>query len=380
MITSMALVLLGVLIVLCFLSCYVELPHDSVLLKVIFALIIVDFGALAYLTDPYPGSDLSRYFVEMQLMERYGLSYLPDSRYVSTPITNFLFYLVAQTGNYHLLPMISASVTTALLLVVWSSQRDLLGVSSRILFLTLVCSISVNGILSILIGGRQHLAFSMLLFAVWYDFSHQKSISKVPIKLSLYLVPVMIHVGTAPLYLASLVAHIMPEKKPVWYLVLAAVIVSVVSGPLLNMMAASNIGGGLVSEIASKFNEYQTSGEFWDWRIHALNMAVCLVLAFLILRVVQDGWTNSASGVLAYERALLVVAVMALCYATDYHLASRILAFALYGSLPVMARLPALGKRDRIVWMASAVFGIMIALETAYQYVSIITQWELIWM
>lgn len=372
MITIVAISSLFVLLAVLLIGCCFEVGSAREI-PVLFGLFaVLCFGLLAYLWAPYTGSDLSRYFVELSLLQHYGMSYFPHALYASTPLTNIFMYLVALTGNYHLFPMISASLATAILVFIWIAQLRMVVQPSRAFFLTMACSLGVNGILSVLIGGRQHLALAFMLLAVWYDTSAYRK--KIPVMFCLYCVPLLIHTGVIPIYIARILVTINRCGKSIFPLVVISACGALFSGPLLNVMVDHGVGGAFVREIAEKFIAYQTEVGIWDWRIFALNMAVCFTSTLLCMRTLILGFDSK------YSRVLLAVLVMASFYSTNYHLMSRVMAFALYGFLPIISVTLSVRRKDKFTWYASSTLLVLIVLEIAYQAVSVVNQWHLLWL
>lgn len=347
------------------LGCFVEFPQNKWLvpygLCIAFAM-----GALAYLWEPYAGSDLSRYFNEMVLLQRYGMDYFPDALYANTPIANWLLYIVAQTGDFHLFPCISSFVATLIFVFVMGSEYRAERASSKVFFLSLACSIGVIGPLSILIGGRQHLAFAFMLLAVWYDYYSPKR-NKV-INLGLYCIPILIHTGTAPLYLAR-IAVLFAKRKGAAAVVFIAALAAFSSGPVLTFLSGAGLGGDLIHEIDEKFFTYQETG-IWDWRIYALRIVMVAAATALVCRSMQLG--NNGE----YSLILLACLVFALLYVTNYHLMSRIFSFVLYGFLPIVNHAMLNKNKDVPIWAFSMLYSISATLSIAYQCVSVSSQWH----
>lgn len=370
MLSALLLGVLYCLIPLIVVGCFVEFPPIKKWFPLFATLVIACFGGLAYVSFPYPGSDLSRYFVELGLMRLYDWSYLPNALYASTPLTNIFLYIVSLTGDFHLFPCLSAGTATALLLFVWSREVDADHRSARSLFLTLAASLSINGLLSILIGGRQHLALAFMLFAVWYDLENKNKRSWIA--LILYLIPLLIHLGVSPIFLARGLVGL-TKRKDIRFAIMFTILFGVVTGPLLEFAGARGIGGTLVQEIAGKFIEYQ-SIKIADWRIHALNFGFCLLMFVSTIRLLNNNADTSRNRIVLYSL------VLALCNSMNYHLMSRILAFAIYAALPIVDLQLKRIHESKIDWICFSLLVLSGLLGIAYQYISIINQWELTWI
>lgn len=336
---------------------------------------------LAYLTEPYYGSDLSRYFAEIGRYQRYGWDYAFSaySLYASTPLTCLFMYLVSLTGDFHLFPAISAGITLVLWNYVLWDQSKYFGWSNKAYFsVVLFVFGGMNGILSILIGGRQHLAFALMLFALWYDLKptqHKKRNSII--KIALYLPPILIHYGVSPIYIARVCVPLYRKLRlNPFASVILALFIALASNSALELLVNHSVGGILIEEIYSKFSGYNEIA-IADFRVKLLESATAALLLLLTyLTLKQDDVSRSND----YLLVLLIISGMSVAFFSNYHLSDRLLSFCLYGSYPIALTLLSKRRASKLFLGIYAVLLIILTLNIAYEYVSISNQWQLTWV
>lgn len=328
--------------------------------------------ALAYLTQPYAGSDMSRYYYELASFQMAGWQYGSESLYATTPLTCLFMFLVAQTGDFQLFPCISAGLAVGAWMLVINDQVRTYGLSTRVFFGEVAVALAVNQILSLLIGGRQHLALCLLLVAVWYDLKPRGRGAKNHfLAVALYVVPPLIHYGVAPVYLARLLLFFL-KGRPTAVAAVAAFAVSLTSGAVLEFLDSAGVGGDYLHQIASKFFGYEEISVA-DGRLMALSVAT--VLLFLALGYIFHREARERGEDGGYPTMVLITLVVAGAFVTNYHLSERVLAFCLYGFYPVLMWVAARRKDDVLIAFVFAAIVGCVALHAAYQLVSIMNQW-----
>lgn len=333
--------------------------------------------ALAYLTAPYAGSDLSRYYNELAAYRLLGWQYSSESIYSTTPLTCLFMYLVAQTGDFQLFPCISAGLAVGVWMFVINDQARTYGLSTRSFFCTVTMALAVNQILSLLIGGRQHLALCILLAAVWYDLKPRKgSDKKLPIALALYAAPLLIHYGVVAIYLARLLLFAV-KGRATEVVVGASVIIALLSGTVLQFLDSAGIGGDYIAQVATKFFGYEED-TVSDSRLMALSVGT--VLAFFALGFLCNRRLNKKGAPDIYLSMLLATLSVSAAFVSNYHLSERVLAFCLYGLYPVVLWVAGCRRKNKTVAFLFAAIAGIVLFHTAYQYVSITNQWVLNWV
>ena len=340
------------------------------------AMVICAMG-LAYLSVPYAGSDLSRYYYELNSYRLMGWQYSSLSLYSTTPLTCLFMFLVAQTGDFQLFPCISAGLAVGVWMLVINDQVRTYGLSTRAFFFEVAGALAVNQILSLLIGGRQHLALCLLLLAVWYDLKPRgEKKGKSPVTVVLYIIPLLIHYGVVPICLARLLLFVLNGRSTAVIAALAFV-VALLSGTVLQFLDSSGIGGAYIAQVASKFFGYEEI-TVSDGRLMALSVATVLgffAISFFCHRQMEKKGQSDS-----YLTMLLITLSVAVAFVANYHLSERVFAFCLYGFYPVFLWIARWRGSDKFVTFVFAAICLLLVLHGAYQYVSITNQWVLNWI
>lgn len=327
---------------------------------------------LAYVTEPYAGSDLSRYYYELASFQALGWQYSADSLYATTPLTCVFMFLVAQTGDFQLFPCISAGLAVAAWMLVINDQVRTYGLSTRVFFGEVAIALAVNQILSLLIGGRQHLALCLLLVAVWYDLKPREGRGKnYALAVALYVVPLLIHYGVIPIYLARLLLFLLKGRSTA-EVAIASLAVALTSGTVLDFLYSNGIGGDYIAQVASKFLGYEEI-TVADDRLMALSVATVLLFFALGLLYHRDARERGRSG--SYQTMMFITLAVSAAFVTNYHLSERVLAFCLYGFYPVLMWVAARRRDDALLAFVFAAIVGCVVLHAAYQCVSIMNQW-----
>lgn len=352
--------------------------HARVVLFIYSLAMVVCAMALAYLSAPYAGSDLSRYYYELSSYRLMGWQYSSQSLYSTTPLTCLFMYLVAQTGDFQLFPCISAGLAVGVWMLVINDQVRTYGLSTRAFFCTVAMALAVNQILSLLIGGRQHLALCILLAAVWYDLKPRDKGGKkrLPVAIALYVIPLLIHYGVIPIYIARLLLLTL-KGKPTTVVAAASFVVALLSGSVLQLLDSAGVGGEYIAQVASKFFGYEEI-TVADARLMALSVAT--VLAFFALVFLCHRREDKKGPAGAYLTMVLATLAVAVAFVANYHLSERVLAFCLYGLYPVLLWVAGQRRSDKVIAFLFAAIAMLVALHGAYQYVSITNQWVLSWV
>lgn len=355
----------------------IDSQHAQAVVLVFSVAMVCCAMGLAYLSTPYAGSDLSRYYYELSAYRLIGWKYSSQSLYSTTPLTCIFMYLVARTGNFQLFPCISAGLAVGAWMLVINEHARTYGLSTRVFFLDVASALAVNQILSLLIGGRQHLALCLLLVAVWYDLKPRcKGGKNLPLTAVLYVIPLLIHYGVVPIYLARLLLIFLKDRSTS---VIAAVsiVAALLSGAVLTFLDSSGIGGEYISQVAAKFFSYEEISVA-DGRLMALSVATvlaCFTITFLCHRQVRR-----KGPVGDYLTMMLIAMSLAVAFVTNYHLSQRVLAFCLYGFYPILLWVAQRRHDDKVAFFLFAGICFMVVLHGCYQYVSITNQWVLNWL
>lgn len=340
------------------------------------AMVICAMG-LAYLSAPYAGSDLSRYYYELDSYRLMGWQYSSLSLYSTTPLTCLFMFLVAQTGDFQLFPCISAGLAVGAWMLVINDQVRTYGLSTRVFFFEVASALAVNQILSLLIGGRQHLALCLLLLAVWYDLKPRgEGKRKLPVVVVLYVIPPLIHYGVVPIYLARLLLFALKGRSTT-VIAASSFIAALFSGTVLQFLDSSGVGGAYMAQVASKFFGYEEIAVS-DGRLMALSVAT--VFGFFVISFFCHRQMEKKGQPGSYLTMLLITLSVAVAFVANYHLSERVLAFCLYGFYPVLLWIAGWRRSSKFVTFVFVAICLFLILHSAYQYVSITNQWVLNWI
>lgn len=355
----------------------IDAQYARVVLSLYSGAMVICAMGLAYLSVPYAGSDLSRYYYELNSYRLMGWQYSSLSLYSTTPLTCLFMFLVAQTGDFQLFPCISAGLAVGVWMLVINDQVRTYGLSTRVFFFEVAGALAVNQILSLLIGGRQHLALCLLLLAVWYDLKPRgEKKGKSTVAVVLYIIPLLIHYGVAPIYLARLLLFVLNGRSTAVIAALAFV-VALLSGTVLQFLDSSGIGGAYIAQVASKFFGYEEIAVS-DGRLMALS--VVTVLGFFAISFFSHRQMEKKGQSGSYLTMLLITLSVAVAFVANYHLSERVLAFCLYGFYPVFLWIARWRGSDKFVTFVFVAICLLLVLHGAYQYVSITNQWVLNWI
>ncbi|WP_135553789.1 hypothetical protein [Paenibacillus cymbidii] len=169
-------------------------------------------SSFAYWFIPKHEMDLTRYFA--QLKSYSTLSW--DSFYEIIlskqllVIQELLFYFIAQSQNYHLLPAISIFISYFILFYIITDYSNKNNVRSREMFGTLIFILCVLPFPILVSNVRNIMAFSIFIFGAYREFEQGK---RNVLTYILYMIPVFIHIATVSLLLLRIIVSIYDFNK-----------------------------------------------------------------------------------------------------------------------------------------------------------------------
>lgn len=332
-------------------------------LKISLFFLIIALGIIAFSTYPSAGTDLSRYYVEVNLMRELGKTYaFGDSLYKTTPVANALFYLVSLTEANNLLPCISTLILFSLLFYINLRILKELEIPVKYFCLFFVLFLSICSLRAMLTGIRQGLACSVMAVAIYYDFILKKKNIQM---LLLYLCSILVHVGVFPILILRILLIFIGKFKCKFLVILWGMTI-----PGLEFLA--NSSNEYIQDIYDKMIGY---GEiaYPDMRLLVAKTVVFLILVFLVFRIKGKEYGENIENFINFYKVLFYFTIGS--YSIP-HLYERMITFSMFISLPVIyGGLKSLNYKSRQLFYAFMIFmaiGLLL-----YWGVDLKTSWRL---
>lgn len=157
---------------------------------------LVTLFILAFVHEPMPESDLTRYIEYLNLTRYSSWNSIQNhiGFYTDEIITNFYFFIMRIVNNKSWLPAIPTFITFSGIIYAGGRFRNKEEYSFRSYALFLIAIISVSSLSGIISGIRQNVAWMLMMLAVYYDFFSIKQ--KRILKIISYTLPLLIHNST----------------------------------------------------------------------------------------------------------------------------------------------------------------------------------------
>lgn len=205
--------LVGVGVYCCVLAAvYLLLAATPVKCKTVLGFYVLLLSGMAWLYVPYRTADLYRIFEMMELFapldfgEFFVWYVLPSS----APAGRILYWLVAQTGCYRLLPAAVAAICYTLIFYMLLRTQQRFGVSRCNLALVLFFLMSTSMYLSVIAGIRMMLAMTLVVFCFFRESVEGRFRW---FHLLLYAVALFTHILAAVLLAVRLLAVVCSSKS-----------------------------------------------------------------------------------------------------------------------------------------------------------------------
>jgi len=357
------------MVVLLILSLFVNIKASTKQLFFLFSLSALSLGFIAFGTFPNEGSDLSRYYVELENMRQGGLDYVNEnSLYKNTILTNFLFYAVSLTDTNNLLPFFSTVLTFLIFSYVVIKETKKYNIKSSVLSLFILTFFSIIFFRAFLTGIRQHLALSIMLLAIYRDFIENKKDFKT---ILIYLIPLLIHVGTIPIIIIRMLYYLFKGKiyKMKYLLLFWTALIPFISIILVNT-------NSYFSFIYEKLINYQDN-DYPDMRLYII-LIIFLFVILLIAKIVSNEKKLLVEFKLVnYTKFYILLLIFTVGSINIHHLFSRMLSFSVYMLLPLLfVFYKVIDKRFKPLFTGLILF-LIIGLFI-YQLIDAKTSWRLL--
>lgn len=148
------------------------------ILKTVYIFLSIAYGVIGYYTLPYATDDLTRYYVEIQIMGSRGWDYVISSAvWRDTAISNLILYSISLTGNEYLLPFIAgiAIILSYYFCLIVASNR-----SSMNSFAISICAIVFAGMVSIYeVLSIARFTFGIAVASIIIILDYQSKLNKI---------------------------------------------------------------------------------------------------------------------------------------------------------------------------------------------------------
>ena len=219
-------------------------------------LLAVDFGVLAYCFEPSHEMDLTRYFDILKVVAAQesffsAKEYMPGGG--TLIVQDLFFYLIAKTGEFHLLPLISMFITYAITFYICIDFGKYEGNSRRATIYCLLFIISTLPFPYLISNIRNIMAIAIFLLAIYRELVQNK---KNMLTIFLYLISVFTHFSILVLIIIRILLpfYRMIKKK---YVFLIVIFMFVCMNAISNLHIIS--GSGLIQIFINKVIIYLNS-------------------------------------------------------------------------------------------------------------------------
>lgn len=254
-----------------------------------FCIYLLSIFIVSFIYQPVAGGDLGRYFKMLDIMK-----YLPFTSmngYATDPelfVTNFIFWIIAKSGIYHLLPAIST--TTVYGVGYYLISDYLVRIKDRNPFgLMLVLQFMQLPLIPIIENVRNIWAFSIIILAIYREIIQKR---KNLFTYVMYIVPCFMHSSAFVLVLFRIILPLVGKLVFVLPLVLIFIRQFInflfVHQDKLPSLFASAISKGYTYLWNNTSNEWlsyvNTSSFFKVQKIMEMSFTLVFILMFFIIR------------------------------------------------------------------------------------------------
>lgn len=175
-------------------------------------MLAVLFASFAYWFIPSHEMDLTRYFDQLRVYNGldWNVFYTQILKNEILFLQEVLFYVIAQTNNYHLLPAIVVFIVYFIIFYMVTDYGKRNNIKSKEIIKTLLFIICVLPFPSIVSNVRNILAFSIFTLGVYREYEQKKC---NVITWLLYICPIFIHISSMALLLIRLAISFWGWKK-----------------------------------------------------------------------------------------------------------------------------------------------------------------------
>lgn len=360
------LITISVLYAVCFFMLAILILYSGYSIKqrdfrVMLIFLVLSFSIIAFATYPSAGTDLSRYYIELNIMRNLGKEYaFGESLYNTTPLANLLFYIISCTSIDNLLPCISTFIVFALLFKNMMKIKDKFSIHVKYILFYLFLFIAVCSLRAMMTGVRQGLACSIMAVAVSRELLFDK---KGIVTWGLYLSAVLVHIGIFPIVLIRILSSLI--KKCRFLVILWGLLI-----PVMDFLASST--NEFIKMAYEKMLGYSEI-DYPDMRLLMAKTAVFIILMIFIFHMKYKNQTDINKKFMNFYEVLVFFTIGS--YSIP-HLYERMITFSMFISLPIVyVGLKTFEKKSREVYYIILLFIIVGLL--LYWLVDLRTSWVL---
>lgn len=259
--------------------------HYSIMLSLLFA-------ALAYWFIPSHEMDLTRYFDILNIYSNMTWNEFVDYRLMNNilVIQELIFYIIAQSNNFYLLPALSVFIVYFVSFYQISDYAIRMEISSKQLYTALLVTILILPFPTIVSNVRNVMAFALFSLAVYRDLIQNKRNS---LTILLYVIPCFIHISTLALVIIRITTKFIKLNRKRSLIVYGVTIFGVFLFSSFAKIASGTIlyNNPIISSFISKA-DYYINDVSSEYALHLQNSVffqlqkfyfVAVVLFFLLL-------------------------------------------------------------------------------------------------
>lgn len=185
------------------------------------------FSSLAYWFVPNHEMDLTRYFLQLSNYSKLSWNQMIQRMLESSShiVEDLLFYGVAKTGNFHLLPAIVIFTTYFITFYVITDFSKRKNISRTKMMKVIIFTICVLPFPSLVSNVRNVLAFSIFVLALYRELEQGK---RNTLTWLLYIIPLFIHISTLALLVVRILIQFYDLNKKRTYIISMGIISSTV--------------------------------------------------------------------------------------------------------------------------------------------------------
>lgn len=285
---------------------------------------------MAAFYKPYETSDLYRTYIQMEFFGEMGFRefWLDYAMSSSAPVARLLFWCVAKTGVYSILPVLSALICYSLLfrIIIKAERRFAISKETTANMLFFVMSASIY--ISVIGGIRMMLAFSMITFC-FYRSTVDKKFNLIDI--AVYAVAILSHATAIVVFVLCMVVLIFGSG----YSFRRKFVLLVFVGSLGTFFVVSFPSA--IFEIFEKASGYITGDQYsdnWEYIMGAL-IIMLLLLVFLEYRKLNP--EDKPAAIKPFNAMAIICMTISLVFSFEFSIFYRFGAhFALIFAIPAM--------------------------------------------
>lgn len=273
---------------------------------------------MGFLFVPSKGNDLYRINIALEAYSKYNIETVRQNLLNSmTPVATILYYGIAKTGCYSLLPaLVTVFVFNNIFYIIndYSRKND---IDTRAIAITFLFVMSTGFFIEVISGIRTMLAFSILARCFYDEFYNDRSINKNWIK---YIVASLIHSSSIGIIILRLIYWLFYNKNTkLIYKMMVIVIV-----PVIYILMNKYVLNAL--EMFSKYMD--DGGYFWIWEFVKI-----IFLIFVSLIII---YKNRILNINKYYKFNYIIILFTIIFYKEFNIFLRFNYFNVFMLIPLL--------------------------------------------